>query len=289
MYTTTLASRASALAALPLALAATSAATCADDPLVNTPMGPIHHSMCHQVPADHHLRVRAGAVDIVDAGGTVRSSIAKRSGGNPPPLGSGWICDTAWYNGSTYAIRQFQSTWVVPAAPLSWDGQIVYLFEGLTNAQHILQPVLQYGASEDGGGAFWSVASWYVADDGAAYFTGAIPVGVGAGLQGEISWLARNGDSFNYLCQFSNVGGTGLQVDGIGELRTAYETLEAYGMVRATDYPNAGGTEFFNILIRRANGYPNMAWTPQDLVTDIGQHAVVLSNSPTAGAVLLAY
>ena len=178
---------------------------------------------------------------------------------------------------------------MVPPAPLSWDGQIVYLFEGLTNSHHILQPVLQYGASDDGGGAFWSVASWYVADDGAAYYTGAIPVGVGAGLQGEISWLARNGNSFNYLCQFSNVGGTGLQVDGIGELRTAYETLEAYGMARATDYPNASGTEFFSILIRRANGYPAMKWTPQNLVTDLGQHAVVLSNSSTNGAVLLDY
>ncbi len=152
----------SASALIPLALAAAAAA--ADDPVVRTPMGPIHRSMCHLVPADHHLRVRDGAVDIVDVAGTVTSTIAKRSG-NPLPLwaADAWICDTAWYNGSTYAIRQFQSTWVVPPAPLSWDGQIVYLFEGLTNSHHILQPVLQYGASDDGGGAYWSVASWYVA------------------------------------------------------------------------------------------------------------------------------
>ncbi len=50
---------------------------------------------------------------------------------------------------------------------------------------------------------------------------------------------------------------------------------------------NTSGTEFFSILIRRANGYPAMAWTPQDRVRDLGQHrGWCWSNSPTNGVLL---
>ena len=43
-------------------------------------------------------------------------------------------------------------------------GQTIFLFNGIEpgDFSHILQPVLQWGPSAAGGGASWSVASWYV-------------------------------------------------------------------------------------------------------------------------------
>jgi hypothetical protein len=82
-----------------------------------------------------------------------------------PALGSGWIAYTYWNNGTGKSITSFKTRWVVPPAPVSNDGQLIYLFNGIQNYGYnygILQPVLQWGASPAGGGSYWAVASWYV-------------------------------------------------------------------------------------------------------------------------------
>jgi hypothetical protein len=71
---------------------------------------------------------------------------------NAPDLGDWWIAYAQWDNDTGTPITSFKTTWVVPQAPLSQDGQLVYFFNGLENSTRILQPVLQWGNDGIGGG-----------------------------------------------------------------------------------------------------------------------------------------
>jgi hypothetical protein len=67
--------------------------------------------------------------------------------------------------------------WTVPPAPATQSGQTIYLFNGMQDSvPMILQPVLQWGALQVGGGNSWTVASWYGADiAGSAFYTPSFP------------------------------------------------------------------------------------------------------------------
>jgi hypothetical protein len=90
------------------------------------------------------------------------------------PTVNGWVeysSATAPTNPYGYNwIRQLGITFVVPSAPTSNSGQLIYLFPGLepTTGNSILQPVLQYGTSPAGGGYYWGMANWYVTASGSA-------------------------------------------------------------------------------------------------------------------------
>jgi hypothetical protein len=61
----------------------------------------------------------------------------------------GWQSWCTWNNGAAQPIASFEARWTVPVAPVSANGQTIYLFNGLLDAggTHILQPVLQWGRS----------------------------------------------------------------------------------------------------------------------------------------------
>ncbi|KAJ7191320.1 hypothetical protein GGX14DRAFT_600785 [Mycena pura] len=78
----------------------------------------------------------------------------------------------------------------------TYRGQTVFLFNAIEPATSstIVQPVLQYGPSNAGGGGYWTVANWYVFN-GNAFFTSPVRVSVGQTLHGKIQLLY-------YLIQF---------------------------------------------------------------------------------------
>ena len=87
----------------------------------------------------------------------------------------------AWY---VLNISYFNTTWLVPPAPATYNGQLVYLYTGMKPADYgaILQPILQYGVSPAGGGAYWPVANWYVTETD-AYYTSLVDVAVGKAIR----------------------------------------------------------------------------------------------------------
>src|SRR4051794_8812134 len=85
--------------------------------------------------------------------------------GSPPGRallgrGHGWITTAYWETTASEAVTEFRSTWKVPPEPERRGGQLIYLFNGITNEARnaILQPVLQWGTSPAGGGPYWAVA-----------------------------------------------------------------------------------------------------------------------------------
>lgn len=209
-----------------------------------------------------------------------------------PALGSGWITYAYWNNGTGHSISDFKTTWRVPAEPELKGNQTIFLFNGIQNFGAnfgILQPVLQWGASAAGGGAYWSVACWYVTSNGYAFHSPVVPVNVGDILVGTIVMTGRLGQLFDYECQFEGLGTAKLPIQGIAELLWCNETLEAYSIESFSNYPAAYSTPFGGINLLTGNGTPSINWTPVDAVTDCGQHCVVVNNSAVNGEVDLFY
>jgi hypothetical protein len=203
---------------------------------------------------------------------------------------NGWITYSAWNAPQGRNITNFVTNWRVPAAPAKQSGQLLYLFNGIMNSEQttILQPVLQWGVSDAGGGEYWGVASWYVDIKGQTYHTNLVPVQPGQFLSGVMTLTGTTGSNFNYTSEFVGIPGTQLAIQNIELLQNSSETLEAYYVDDCAEYPT-GDTAFTNIEFTFAGGAATPAW---DLITpysDCGQHATIANDSPTDGAVDLFY
>ncbi|KAF8305905.1 hypothetical protein DL93DRAFT_290726 [Clavulina sp. PMI_390] len=141
--------------------------------------------------------------------------------------------------------------------------------------------------SAAGGGAYWSIASWYVGTGG-TYYTTLYNVNVGDELTGLITLTGQSGSSYNYLSEFSNIPAAGgLALSGSAELVWATETLECYGITASTDYP-AGSTVFNNIQITGTGGTPALSWSVNSDSAD-GVTASVNVDGATNGVVTITY
>jgi hypothetical protein len=143
---------------------------------VLTPGGYRHRSLVHRVEPGHAVHVTGDHVQVMNLATKGFIDIPKVTfqAGELPVLGSGWIATSYWNNETGNPITCFRSTWQVPPEPATRSNQLIYLFNGISRFSGnsaILQPVLQWGTSPDGGSQFWAVASWYVHSTGQAFYT----------------------------------------------------------------------------------------------------------------------
>jgi hypothetical protein len=208
-----------------------------------------------------------------------------------PALGSGWITYAAYVESSSNVINFMTTTWTVPPAPTKSDAQLIYLFNGLQDSPvtHILQPVLQWGVSPDGGGAKWSVASWFVDSSNNAFKTPLVDVNPGDTLTGVMRMTSNSAGKFNYTCEFSGIASTKLTVNNTNQLVMPVETLECYGITECRDYPNALSTAMRAISVNTSKAALATRFGATNAITDCGQHTNVVSNSAGSGEVDLFY
>ena len=208
-----------------------------------------------------------------------------------PALGSGWITYAAYTEPATNIITFMTTTWVVPPEPTRHDSQLVYLFNGLQDnpVTHILQPVLQWGVSPDGGGNRWAVASWFVDSSGNAFKTPLVNVNPGDVLTGVMRMTSQSGGRFNYTCQFAGLAGTLLTVNNTNQLVMPVETLECYSMSECRDYPHTLLTSMRSISVNTATASLPLNFSAVNRVTECGQHTIVVSNAASGGQVDLYY
>ncbi|KAF8319999.1 hypothetical protein DL93DRAFT_1920695 [Clavulina sp. PMI_390] len=266
-------------------------ATADSNGMVVTPVGlrPAEH--VHEVPSGGSIKHVGNAVHLLDAAGKVLHIAHKNASvSTTKRFETGWTAYTGWYNSdSSNPIENFVTSWTVPPAPQTNNGQTVFLFNSIepSDFSAILQPVVQYGGSAAGGGAYWSIASWYVGSSG-TYYTKLYNVNVGDELTGVIHLDSQSGSSFNYTSSFSNIPAAGaLALTGSSELVWATETLECYSITAASDYP-AGTTVFNNIQLTGKNGALPLSW---DVTSDSadGVTATVNVDGPTNGVVTIKY
>ncbi|WPV65207.1 hypothetical protein [Chitinophaga sp. LS1] len=207
------------------------------------------------------------------------------------PLSSGWIAYTYWSNPVSTPISYFSTTWTVPPAPSTSNGQTIFMFNGLQNSSYILQPVLQWGPSAAGGGNYWAIANWYVdGSSGTAIFSNLVRVSAGTSLTGIMTLTGSSGSTYSYTSAFTGYSSINLSVSNIQKLYWAAESLEVYYPVVCTDYPNTTKTTFSNIQIQLQGGTQSaLSWTVANAVTDCGQHASVVTNGTPNGVVDIYY
>jgi hypothetical protein len=191
-------------------------------------------------------------------------------------------------------ISYFSTTWIVPGTDaLQNNNQNLAIFNGLEDLigdGDIIQPVMQWGQSAIGGGAYWSIGSEFVsASTDFAVYTPAIQIPESEyGLQSltgviempTANGLDESGNSYQYTCYFAQytsqttltVYEGNLENEKIGApkpftytpslpvLNQAYETLEGYNIGSgsipsiALDYPAQDYIKMTNINISLLNG-----------------------------------
>ena len=207
--------------------------------------------------------------------------------GKPPALGTGWITDAEFVNTAKKPFKSFAASWTVPPAPKTWDGQTIYLFNSIATSDAIIQPVLSYGyiPAGNGGGKYWSISSWYVTSKGTFSVTNPIRVSVGKKLTGIITRSVSAKGVVSYSSQFLGYAKTLLTVKNthskpVFTTQPSFTiTLEAYDLLKRTDYPNTPATTFSNIRFSVPVKGFKPSWTIDNYVTDVGQHAKINSET----------
>ena len=207
-----------------------------------------------------------------------------------PAFGTGWITYAYWNNATGTPISRFSTTWTVPAEPQTADGQLIYLFNGIQNSTMILQPVLQWGNNNAFGGNYWCLSCWYAdGQGGQAFHTAPVRVNPGDVLTGVMAMTGTSGTQHSYSCTFSGIANTTLNISNAEELTWCAQSLEAYSITAASDYPHAFDTAMTAIDISTGSTHPALTWTRVNAITDTGQHTVVVSNHNPGGEVDLCY
>jgi|GEM_PF-1063943 len=284
----------------------TQAQTSQKDELVNTPGGPIKKTNVHFVEKGCYLSKENGRIKKIniktgmvmqeyDISQTNTSEQNERTGNHQTvaqidsTFGTGWVTYGYWNHSSGEPISYFSTDWIVPNPPTTFNYQTIFLFNGIdlpVTANGILQPVLQWGYSAAGGGNYWAITNWYVESNNVAFWGDSlIVVNPGTNLQGVMQLTAKTDSGYSYNSAFVGYPTCSLQMNNIGELTWANETMEVYGITAYTDYPPDSVVRMTNIQILTGTVTPALNWTHENVVTDVGQHTIVVSNNSTNGEV----
>jgi hypothetical protein len=161
-------------------------------------------------------------------------------------------------------IKEFRTTWTVPPEPTSDNDQTIFLFNSIepTGYKAIIQPVLQWGPSGAGGGAYWCVATWCLIGSNKLGFASSLTkVNPGDSLEGMIYLTGVTDTAFNYKAAFNGIKSSLITVTGFRELVYVTETLEAYSITQSSDYPS-GSTSFTDIALTVTDSTsPSISWS----------------------------
>lgn len=159
-----------------------------------------------------------------------------------------------------------------------------------------MQPVLQWGSSAAGGGAYWSAACWYVTQQ-AAFYTQPFNVNPGDSIVGSVGRVEEDASNYVYYCTmhmpgvWSWLGG----IRNVPEMYQAMKALEAYGptlgigdLPQCDLYPATDLTPFTVTTIRTNQGQASLTWTTAGSGS-CGTYAAVVSNANPGGQVDLHY
>lgn len=252
----------------------------------HAPGGPRHESVLTRVDPGHRVRSGdSGRLEIHSPEGSVEIHEAALSAAASAQLTAepGWVAWACWSVPDGERITEYRGTFTVPPEPAENTGQVVFLFLGLQkgadDGSQLLQPVLQWGRSAAGGGPYWSLSSWYVAD---GRFTFSDARRVEPGDLVEVSTARRVEHGVAVWQARAEVAERGVvasiqTLDDV-ELGWCCSALEAYfQQTTCGQYPAGGGTRFGSLSVCCGNGAVTPAWETKTKVRDCGQQVQVVS------------
>lgn len=234
-----------------------------------TPFGYMHPSCVKHLSKGES----GGENKLVHADGTVEDvpvcqypryklngELAESAATTEPYIDHSWVSAiTDFYSTN---LGEEYSTFVVPPAPTTQEGQVVFFFPGIGN---IMQPVLQWNNNI---GNVWTIASWICCSP--AMESTPVQVSPGDLISGTITQNCSRGTS---SCSSWNVSMTDMTNGQSTTLGAAAPTqgdqweavggaLEVAGLNQCSDYP-PGGEFVFNSTFYDYNGnwVPNLSWS----------------------------
>jgi hypothetical protein len=247
------------------------------------------HKSCVHALADHETVDEHGAIRSAD--GRIQpahpacaypiKAVARSpaAAGGPNPTDNGWTEDAVWR--SPVTMKQLWASFHVPEAPSIYTGQTIFFFPAMEDtaaSTSIIQPVLQYGPSAAGGGAYWAAAAWFGGGAWADnyYFTPLRGVLTGEVIRGGI-WRGACAGGF---CEW-NVGLTNsrdqdlLSIGVVANLdwRWVYGgAVEVYNVDDCRKYP-ATYNNFYDFWLQDGNlNGPTPTWTREIYVATCAEH-----------------
>jgi hypothetical protein len=256
-----------------------------------TPWGYRDSANFHQIPDGYDLGIMPdGHVRLENPTTGDHIDFEKPASAAVKPLpDTGWQTDANWYN-SGDTVTSFTTAWKVPPAPSNYDGQTLFQFNAIEPAsfEAILQPVLQYGVSADGGGEYWAVASWYVTGS-QAFASKLTEVKTGKSLTGVIKLISEKNSLAKYSCEFTGIAKSKFTIKNIPPLVWLTETLEVYNVDVCADYPNTAFSEMSKIDVKIKNKTAPATWSISDGETGCGVQTTVVTQGGKDGAVDIYY
>jgi len=221
----------------------------------------LHHvdGTVEDIPACQYPRYKANG-EVVES---------ETSTSKPPAISWDWVeAVTDFYSTN---LGEEASTWVVPPAPTSHDGQTDYFFPGIGN---IVQPVMGWGADFPTG---WGIASWICCSPAAEstpiqvnpgdLISGTITQNCSWGTSSCNSWEISTTDvTTNQTTTLSAEPLQGDQNEAVGGV------LEVYNIAQCSDYP-PDGEIIYNSTFYDYNGnlLNNLTWSGGASTTDSPQ------------------
>jgi len=240
-------------------------------PHVPTPRGMMPKECVHEVPSNSHAyKEENGIVRVENPDGSIDffppcefSHISRQVNDN------GWIVYGV-YNGNSFT--SFNGTWKVPTAPSTTsDNQTLFMFTGLEDAfgDEIIQPVIQWGPSEAGGGNYWTIANWWVTSSGQALYSTLTKINIGDTILGTM--VQHGTGSWAIAASVNSAKPTILNVNNISPQTMASVTLEVYNVLECTDYPADNSITFTKLSLADSGTIVKPTWQPQIIISDCNQ------------------
>lgn len=196
---------------------------------------------------------------------------------------------------NTDMITEFRTSWTVPPSPTIKSQQTVFLFNGMlpsalnVSYKAILQPVLQWGNVNIGGGAYWSVLSWYVILKETApgkwavnHVTRTEPIRVKPGRT-VIGVITQEFDEkfglFACTSRFEGIKGTELTIEIPDELVRNVIALEAYKLFDEKELPATEYSSFVDTILQTSKSRVKPTWALQNLIKDSNIQAKAVSHN----------
>jgi len=240
------------------------------------PGGYIHKQCIHKIESHERALKQSDGSFIVTSTETNNKRVigacdkprfsSKSDPGHLPA--NGWQVFT-YFNG-TSDLSTLNGTWNVPDVPQTINSQTVFLFTSLVNQawdptnspniqEDIIQPVLQFGSSEAGGGPYWTLASWYVGSN--ALYSDLIEVQAGNTIFGAIIEDPEKKGSWNIISQNVGVRSVNLVVDNLltEEEPWATVTLEVYSVDTCEELPTQS-VDFEDIVLQISEESASIDW-----------------------------
>jgi len=255
--------------------------------LVQTPHGMRPKQCVHEVPSGSTLLERNGkTLEVITEEGK-RLSFPECKFPQKARQDSGWNT-YAESDGVNFSV--FNCTWTVPAAPQTYTNQTLFFFNSFEDIgqDEIIQPVIQYGPSEAGGGKFWTIASWWVNSAGSALYSTLTKIKTGDAIFGTMVRTSMTANTTNWVISgyVNGATPTTLKVTNTPLQQVATLTMEVYNVNGCQEYPNDAGIVFTNFKILDNGKAYKPVWMPTVDYTDCGEAVKFSNNNAT---ITLAY